>query len=180
MGFLEEVSSLSKSRVKRKKLTKLERYEAKLGFAFISPWLIGFLLFFLVPMLASFYFSTLDFQLSAPDEARFIGLDNWRRLLAEDPVVWQSLGVTFLFTLIALPIGIVFPVLLALLLNSKNLFGTNVFRTLFYAPTMVPAIAGVLIWQQVLNPQTGWLNRMIEWLSFGTVRGRWAGGVALA
>jgi multiple sugar transport system permease protein len=170
MGFLEEVSSLSKSRVKRKKLTKLERYEARLGFAFISPWLIGFLLFFLVPMLASFYFSTLDFQLSAPDEAQFIGLDNWRRLLAEDPVVWQSLGVTFLFTLIALPIGIVFPVLLALLLNSKNLFGTNIFRTLFYAPTMVPAIAGVLIWQQVLNPQTGWLNRMIEWLSFGTVK----------
>lgn len=91
-------------------------------------------------------------------------------MLLDDPVVWQSLGVTFIYALIALPIGIILPIGLALLLNSKNLWGTNIFRTLFYAPTMVPAIAGVLIWQQVLNPQTGWLNRMIEWLSFGTVK----------
>ena len=80
----------------------------------------------------------------------------------DDELVWVSLRVTFVFALISLPIGMVVALALAILLNSKELMGTNIFRTLFYMPTMVPAIASVFIWQGVLNPQTGWLNRLIE------------------
>jgi multiple sugar transport system permease protein len=92
-----------------------------------------------------------------------VGLQNWRRLLFEDPRVWQSLRVTFVFAAISLPIGMVSALFLAILLNSADLIGRNVFRTLFYAPTMVPVVAGILIWSGVLNPTTGWINQLIEW-----------------
>jgi len=138
------------------------RREAIWGLAFISPWLIGFLLFYLVPMVASLVFSTYDFTLSNPDDAEFIGLDNWRRMLFEDPNTWLTLRVTFAFALISLPIGMLSALFLAVLLNSEHLVGSNIFRTLFYAPTMVPLIAGILIWSQVLDAQTGWVNRGLD------------------
>lgn len=144
------------------RLTGAERVEAKWGFAFISPWLIGFALFYFVPMVVSLGFSTFDFTLSAPEEARFVGLQNWARMLFEDPKTWETLFVTFKFAIISLPIGMISAFLLAVLLNSKHLIGKNVLRTLFYAPTMVPLIAAILIWSRVMNPQTGWLNQMIE------------------
>lgn len=140
----------------------MARREAKWGLIFISPWLIGFTLFYLAPMIASAVFSFYDFTLSNPEAARFIGTDNWTRMLFNDPEVWESLGITFKFALISLPLGMVIAFSLALLLNSKHLIGRNVFRTLFYAPTMVPLIAAILIWSQVLNPNTGWLNRLLE------------------
>ena len=136
--------------------------EARWGLFFISPWVIGFLLFYFVPMVASLGFSTLEFTLSRPDEIEFVGLANWERMLFNDPQTWQALQVNLTFTLISLPIGMIAAFLLAVLLNSQHLLGKNVLRTLFYAPTMVPAIAGILIWSQVLNPQTGWVNRLLE------------------
>jgi len=144
------------------RLSPIRWKEARWGYAFISPWLIGFSLFYFVPMIASLVFSTYSFTLSAPDEAHFIGLENWRRMLFNDPNTWESLLVTLRFSLIALPIGMITAFMLAVLLNSKNLLGRNIFRTLFYAPTMVPLIAAILIWSSVLNPQTGWLNKFIE------------------
>ena len=141
-----------------------KRYDAVWGYIFISPWIIGFLAFTLIPFVGSFVLSLFDFQLQRPDEATFIGLENWSRLLA-DRQVWQSLGITFLFAAITLPINFVAAISLAILLNSRALTGQNLFRTLFYAPTMVPVIAAALIWNGVLNPQTGWLNRLIEWLT---------------
>lgn len=140
----------------------LRRREAMWGYAFISPWMIGFFLFYALPIVVSFGFTLFRFELSNPDGAEFVGLANWQRMLFNDPTVWESLFVTFKFALISLPIGLIMAFLLAVLLNSASLAGRNVMRTLFYAPTMVPAIAGILIWSQVLNPSTGWLNRGIE------------------
>ena len=143
-------------------LTESQRNEAKWGLLFISPWLIGFAAFYFLPMVVSLLFSLYDFTLSAPEEARFVGLQNWQRMLLDDPKTWETLFVTFKFALISLPIGMVTAFMLAVLLNSRHLVGRNIFRTLFYAPTMVPLIAAILIWARVLNPQTGWLNQMIE------------------
>lgn len=150
-----------KSRVNPFKLSPMAWREARWGLFFISPWLIGFLLFYLAPMIASLVFSVFDFTLSAPEEARFIGLENYRRMFA-DQGTWDSLFVTFRFALVSLPIGMIIAFSLAVLLNSKNLLGRNIFRTLFYAPTMVPGIAAILIWTQVLNPNTGWINRLLQ------------------
>jgi len=114
-------------------------------------------------MLASLVFSFLDFDLLNPGQATFAGFKHWRRLFFEDPRVWQSLRVTFVFAAISLPIGMISALFLAVLLNSADLIGRNVFRTLFYAPAMVPAVAGILIWSGVLNPATGWINQLIQW-----------------
>lgn len=156
------LNELQQLRAQPRGTGKLARAEARWGYAFIGLWLVGFLVFYLMPMIASLVFSFYDFQLANPDEARYVGLANWRRLLFEDPLVWRSLRVTLTFGLVSLPVGMLSAFFLAVLLNSRHLVAAPLFRTLFYAPAMVPAVATVLIWSGVLNPTTGWLNRFIE------------------
>jgi len=163
MDYVSEIqSSLATGRGRRKRLSRAELREAKWGFAFIGLWLVGFLAFYLLPMLASLVFSFLDLDLLNPGQTTFAGLRHWRRLLFEDPRVWQGLRVTFIFAAISLPINMLYALFLAVLLNSAHLIGRNLFRTLFYAPTMVPVVAGILIWSGVLNPATGWINQLIQ------------------
>ncbi|MBZ0285503.1 MAG: sugar ABC transporter permease [Anaerolineae bacterium] len=180
MDMISELSNTRRGvrvgRGGRVKMSLLARREARWGLFFISPWLIGFVLFYLAPMITSFGFSLFDFTLSNPEATHFIGLDNWRRMLFEDPNVWESMWVTFRFALISLPIGVGLAFGLAILLNSKDLIGRNLFRALFYAPTMVPFIASILIWTQMLNPNTGWINRLLQGVGFtaiGTNGLRW-------
>ncbi|WP_298818835.1 carbohydrate ABC transporter permease [Chloroflexus sp.] len=149
----------------RRKLSKLEKKEISWGLFFISPWMIGFLLFYLLPMIASFGFSLYDFNPAVPDQARFVGLANWERALFNDQEVWLSLGRTIHFAAISLPISLLFALFLAVLLNSEHVLGKSVYRTLFYMPTMIPLVATVLIWNGVLNDQTGWINVIIERLT---------------
>src|SRR5690606_26047764 len=92
------------------------------GWVFLSPWLIGFLAFTILPILASLVFSFTDFRLTTPDEVAFVGLDNYRKLFV-DPLVKVSLGVTLKFALISLPLAVLLPVALASLLDSKWLAG---------------------------------------------------------
>ncbi len=146
----------------RRPMTRMERKEMLWGLFFLSPWITGFLLFYLFPMIASFGFSLFNFNPAVPDQARFIGLENWRRALFVDEEVWLSFGRTLHFAAISLPITLLFAFILALLLNSKYVVGKNLYRTLFYMPTMIPMVATVLIWSGVLNEQTGWINLLIE------------------
>jgi multiple sugar transport system permease protein len=127
------------------------------GLLFLVPWLAGFALFFAGPMLASLVMSFTDLVLVHPDETHFVGADNWARLVS-DPLVRQSLLVTAKFLLIAVPITLALPLLMAVLLNSRNLFGKPVFRALYYLPTLIPGVAAAAIWQGVLNIQGGWLD----------------------
>ena len=140
----------------------LKRQQARAGYLFISPWLIGFLVFYLIPIIASFGFSLYDFNLATPDEAQFVGMDNWNRALFNDPEVPAAFLVTFKFALISLPLSMLFSLFVAILLNSPNVFGRDVYRTLFYAPTIIPFVASTLIWAGVLNAQTGWINLFLE------------------
>jgi multiple sugar transport system permease protein len=133
------------------------------GWVFLSPWIIGFLAFTAFPMIASFIFSFTDFTIGQP--IRFTGLDNWVRLFT-DTTTRESLLVTFRFAIISVPFAIGFPLLLATLLNSRSLMGKPLLRVLFYLPYMVPAISGIFIWQSFLNGETGWLNRLLEWIGF--------------
>lgn len=162
MSLVSELMNVRRTKGEARSRTALEKREARIGLLFISPWLIGFILFYFLPMIASLVFSFMDFQLAAPDATRFVGLENWQRALTQDPNTWQSMAITLRFTLISLPISMLTAFLLAVLLNSKHLLAPAVFRTLFYAPTMIPTIAATLIWSKVLNPQSGWINRSIE------------------
>ncbi len=149
---------------KKKKIpmTDLQKKEARWGLFFLSPWMIGFVLFYLLPMIASFGFSLLKFTPALPDQSAFIGFQNWQRAIMFDKEVRLSFGRTLHFAAISLPISLGFALFLAVLLNSENVLGKTAFRTLFYMPTMIPAIASVLIWNGVLNEQTGWINMIIE------------------
>lgn len=138
----------------------LARREAAWGFAFLSPWIVGLLAFILLPMIATLVISFTDFNLLNTENINFIGLDNYRRLIA-DPLVAHSLGVTLKFFAFALPLAIVLPLGMAALVNSGNLWFRRAFRTLFYMPYMVPLVSTVLVWGGFLNAQTGWLNKAL-------------------
>lgn len=139
----------------------LARREARWGWFFISPWLIGLALFTIAPMAAALVYSLTDFDLRRPDEIHFIGLANYAHLVA-DPGVQHSLAVTLRFILITVPLNLVFALALAVLLNSRRLAGRTVFRTFFYMPIQIPLVAATLIWVGVLNGSTGWVNRLLE------------------
>lgn len=150
---------------KKPKMTGRQKREALTGLMFLSPWILGFLAFYFFPMIASFVFSLMNFNPAVPDQAQFIGLQNWQRALFSDPEVRLSFIRTLHFAAISLPISLTFALFLAILLNSKNVIGKNLYRTLFYMPTMIPLVATVLIWSGVLNEQTGWINVIIERLT---------------
>ncbi len=156
----EAVSGQAKK--KRGKRGRIENEQIKWGLIFLSPWLIGIVIFYLIPFIASFGFSLVEFNLAVPEDTQYIGLANWKRALFDDPNIYESFGVTFLFALISLPVGMAFALLLALLMNAKGVRGKALFRTLFFMPTMVPLVAAVLIWGGVLNEQTGWFNLLLE------------------
>jgi multiple sugar transport system permease protein len=138
----------------------IARREALTGLAFISPWIFGFLIFTLLPMLASFVLSLTDFDPRTPGETSFIGLDNYVRMLS-DPVLLHSLFVTVRFALLIVPATMALALGLALLVNSTVLAGRNVFRTLFYMPMQIPIVASTLIWIGVLNASNGWINQAL-------------------
>lgn len=147
---------------KKKKRGRIESEQIKWGLIFISPWLIGILIFTLIPFIASFGFSLTKFNLANPGDTTFVGLENWQRALFSDPNIYESFGVTFTFALISLPIGLAFAILLAVLMNTKSVRGKAFFRTMFFMPTMIPLVAAVLIWGGVLNEQTGWINLLLQ------------------
>ena len=150
---------------RRRKLSPLERREALWGLAFLSPWIIGFFLFTFLPTLATVIFSFTNLSLGSSAPFAFVGLKNYQDLLA-DPQVWSSLKVTLTFAAFWLPTTMVIPFVVALMLNSPRLRGASIFRVLIFLPYVVPFVAGVLIWQSTLLPDTGWLNdalRAIGW-----------------
>jgi multiple sugar transport system permease protein len=144
------------------KKSSLLRYKQRWGLFFISPWIIGFTLFYFLPMIAAFGFSLFRFNLATPDQIEFIAGANWRRAFVEDPEVLASFGKTFMFAAISLPASMIFSIFLALLLNSKHVKAKVLMRTLFYAPIMIPGVAATLIWSGVLNEQTGWVNLLLQ------------------
>ncbi len=134
--------------------------EAIWGVVFISPWLIGLVLFVAGPLIASLVLSFTDFNLVRPEAVRFVGLDNYIQM-ASDPNVIKSLIVTFRFAIIAIPLTMVASLGFALLVNSPKLFARNVFRALIYMPIQIPLVASTLVWVGFLNTETGWLNAIL-------------------
>jgi ABC-type sugar transport system permease subunit len=144
-----------------RRLSPLASREMRWGLLFLSPWIIGFLAFTFLPMVATLAFTFTNINLAQEEPLRFVGLSNYEALF-NDPGVRESLGVTLKFALIALPVGIVLPFVLALLLNSRYLRGSGGFRVLFFLPYVVPFVAGAYIWQQMLNPESGWMNLFLK------------------
>jgi ABC-type sugar transport system permease subunit len=146
---------------RRQSLSPLARTEAKWGLIFIAPWIIGFIAFTLLPMVATFIFTFTNISLDQKTPLSFVGLANYQQLV-NDPDAWGSLGVTLRFAVLALPINVFLPLVVALLLSSRHLRGSGLFRVLFFMPYVVPFVAGVLIWETMLNPADGWINEFLR------------------
>jgi multiple sugar transport system permease protein len=142
----------------RRKMSPLARREARWGLIFISPWLVGFVLFTFLPTVATLIFSFTNINLGSTAPFAFVGLKNYQDMLA-DAQVWSSLRVTFTFAALWLPATLIVPFMVALMLNSPSLRGSSLFRVLIFLPYVVPFVAGVLIWQSTLSADTGWLNQ---------------------
>jgi len=153
--------SLKKLKVGRLKLSEMGRREAKWGLLFLSPWIIGFFLWKFLPMIASLVFSFTEFNLLRREDIRWVGLENYR-LFFNDPLVATSTKVSLTFALIALPVGIVQPILMAALLNDGRLWAKRFFTTMFYVPRIVPLVSAVYIWGGMMNIRTGWINIALE------------------
>ena len=118
--------------------THFQTRRAIWGYVFALPWVLGLIIFWGGPILASFYFSFTDYEvIGAPD---WVGLDNFIRAFTKDDLFWTSMGRTFTFTAFYVPAAIIGALFLAILLNQK-LLGTNVFRTVFFVPHLIPAVA---------------------------------------
>jgi ABC-type sugar transport system permease subunit len=146
----------------RIRMTPLARREARQGLLFLSPWIFGFIVFTAFPMIATLGFSLSNISLSQDTPLRFVGLDNYSRLI-NDRAAIHALSVTLRFGVIWLPVAIILPFVVALLLNSRFLLFRGAFRVLFFMPYVVPFVAGVLIWQSMLS-LNGWINDFLRML----------------
>jgi ABC-type sugar transport system permease subunit/ABC-type glycerol-3-phosphate transport system substrate-binding protein len=136
------------------------RAETLWGFAFASPWLIGLVVLTVGPMVASIVYSFCQYD--GLHAAKFTGLENYRRLLTQDPLFWRSLGNTA-FMMLGVPLGLAAGLAIAMLLNCE-VRGMRVYRTVFYLPAIVPVVASALLWIWVLNPEIGLVNSLLRML----------------
>jgi multiple sugar transport system permease protein len=129
-----------------------------LGLLFASPWIIGFLVFSIYPISASFYYSLTTFNLFKPPE--FVFLDNYKTMLANE-LFWKCLYNTFYMAILGTPVFLITSLIMSLLLNIK-IKGQSIYRTLFYLPTIVPMVASSMLWIWILNPQSGLINSLLS------------------
>jgi multiple sugar transport system permease protein len=152
------------------------RREALDGYLSIAPWLSGFVLFTLGPLLATLYLGFTKWTITRP--AQWVGLDNYTRMFTTDPLFWQALKVTGLYVLLSLPLKLVFGLALSLLLNLK-VRGMNVYRTIFYIPAVISGVAVSLMWIWLLHPDTGVVNTLLALLGVQGPGWFWDPGWAL-
>jgi multiple sugar transport system permease protein len=139
----------------------MARKEERAAYLFLSPWLIGLLLFWLIPIGASLLLSMSEYKIIRPPH--WVGLENFRDMLA-DRTFWLSIRVTLKFMVLSVPLYLVCGLVLSLLLNLK-IRGMNMFRTILFLPAVLSGVAVAVLWVALLNPDVGAVNEVLR--SFG-------------
>ena len=137
------------------------------GYIFIMPFILGFLLWFLTPALVAMWLTVHEWKFTTPP--KYVGLANLERMRTDDRF-WISLRVTTTYTLISVPVGLLLGFLLALLLNTK-VRGITFFRTIYYLPSIVPAVANAVLWAWIFNTEFGLANVGLR--AFGLPKIQW-------
>ncbi|HVC33710.1 MAG TPA: sugar ABC transporter permease [Chloroflexota bacterium] len=141
--------------------TPLQARKALWGYLLLLPWLLGLIIFIVGPIIASFYFSFTDYEgMGVP---AWIGLANYQKAFFGDDLFWPSLGRTFEYSLVVVPVGLLGSLVLAVLLN-RGMKGTNIFRTVFFLPSLTPAVALALLWTWLFHPTVGPINLGLSWV----------------
>ncbi|WP_284638142.1 carbohydrate ABC transporter permease [Paenibacillus silviterrae] len=146
-----------------------------IGLLYISPWLIGFLVLTLYPFVASLYYSFTDY--SMVKQPSFVGLANYVEIFTKDPDFYNSLKVTFLYVLMAVPGKLVFALLIAIILNVQ-IKGINFFRTVYYLPSILGGSIAVSVLWRFLFMREGLVNKVLSYASIGPID--WLGNPKLA
>ena len=139
--------------------SKFQIQRALWGYLFALPWILGLIIFWGGPILTSLYFSFTEYAVIG--SPKFIGLDNYIHAFTVDDKFWDSLQRTFTFTVMYVPAAIIGALLLAMLLNQK-LKGTNIYRTIFFVPHLIPAVALAVVWIYLLQPRLGPVNQILR------------------
>ncbi|NPV08082.1 MAG: sugar ABC transporter permease [Anaerolineae bacterium] len=129
------------------------------GWLWAAPWVLGFLIFTLGPMLASVYFSFTDFPVISPP--KWVGLENYRTMISGDKSIFQALKVTTIYAVVAIPLNLTLGFFLAILLNQP-IKGVAVWRTVYYLPAVVSGVAVALLWQWIFNTDFGLANWLLS------------------
>jgi multiple sugar transport system permease protein len=145
-------------RISRSFKLGMRQKESLAGMLFVSPWIIGFLVFTIGPLVASLLISFSRYEILRPP--KFIGLTNYMNM-ASDPLVWQSLYNTFYVTMIGVPLRIFLALVVALFL-SKDMKGMPLYRTAFYIPSITPLVAASVLWRWLLNGRFGLINALLS------------------
>lgn len=138
--------------------TKVQTHKALWGYAFALPWIVGLIVFWGGPIVTSFYLSFTEYGITS--SPKWIGLANYTAFQT-DNLFLPSLGRTFAFAALYVPVAIVGALLLAIVLNQK-LIGTNIFRTIFFVPHLIPAVALAVVWIYLLQPTLGPVNAFLR------------------
>jgi multiple sugar transport system permease protein len=136
----------------------VRRRETWAAFSFLSPWIIGFLVFLAGPMIASLVLSFTDYDVLT--STGFVGTDNYRQLLA-DPRVRTSLTNTLIYTVLHVPLTMAVSLALAMLLMRAGRRSAGFFRTVFYLPTVTPKVAVGVLFLLLFNGQVGLVNKTL-------------------
>jgi multiple sugar transport system permease protein len=154
----ELVRLTRKPRVRRRPQGPTAKREEREFYLFIAPWLTGFVVFYLGPIVASFFISFTEWPMLR--SATWIGLANYVKLMGEDELFWKALFNTVYYVTFSVPLQIISGFCLAILLNQK-VKGMPLFRTLFYIPSLITGVSIAVIWSWLLNPQFGLVNHAL-------------------
>lgn len=148
--MISETKTVTKQLVGAHEAELLKGWKKDLvGYTFISPWLIGFLLFIIGPMIASLYLSFTDYDmLSSP---HWIGLNNYITMFTDDPRYWTALKVTFTFVILSVPLKLAFALFIAIMFNGSRK-GLGIYRTTYYIPSIIGgSVAVAVMWKQLFG-----------------------------
>jgi multiple sugar transport system permease protein len=138
--------------------------EALEGFAFISPWLLGFVIWTAGPMIASLVISLMEWELLTPPQ--WIGFSNYQRLFS-DKLLVKSLWNTFYYVAFSVPLRLAVALVMALAMNLP-LWGIRFYRVAYYIPSITPMVANAILWLWIFNPDFGLANAVLDYLGLPT------------
>jgi multiple sugar transport system permease protein len=142
-------ASVTKAKAKRSRMSGARRREAMQGYMYISPWIIGFSVFVVGPLIASLYYSFTYYPLM--QDPTWIGLENYITALFKDRIFWVAVQKTLTWAIIVVPLGIIGSFTAAMLLN-RAIRGKTAFRVLFFLPSLTPEVAAAVLWVWILQP----------------------------
>lgn len=150
-----------KTNLKMKYFSRFNKsaYNNLAGYIFVSPWLIGFLAFMVIPMLMSLSYSFTDYDVVS--KANWVGLKNYIKIFTDDSTFWETIKITFFYTFVSVPLRLSFALLLAVLFNQRRKF-VGLYRTVFYIPSIIGgSVAVAVMWRQLFGVD-GALNSLLR------------------